>query len=39
MASVYSLAVWLLLLGMAGVEIAAAFHTSADPAAVGELGR
>jgi Domain of unknown function (DUF1929) len=34
---VSSLAVWLLL-GMAGVEIAAASHTSTDPATVGELG-
>jgi hypothetical protein len=34
---VSSLAVWLLL-GMAGVKIAAASHTSTDPATVGELG-
>ena len=34
---VSSLAIWLLL-GRAGVDIAAASHTSTDPAAVGELG-
>jgi hypothetical protein len=37
MLSVSSLAIWLLL-GIAGVDIAAASHTSTDPAAVGELG-
>jgi hypothetical protein len=35
---VSSLTAWLLLLGMAGGKIAAASHTSTDPATVGELG-
>jgi hypothetical protein len=35
---VSSLALWLLLLVMAGVGIAVASHTATDPATVGELG-